>query len=104
MNTGINVECSRSKSRALKLLLTEGDPANLIGDMTEELTKGITFNKHDLAFWAIALESLAAGLKSDFSATEKELYNLLQSGIRTQITTVQVSKNGFKEGFDGNDT
>jgi hypothetical protein len=54
-------------------------------------------NKHDIAFWVLALETLAASLKTEFSPAETELYKMLQEGIKTQVTRVQISKNGFKE-------
>ena len=97
MKNGIRVDCRPSTSRALKLMLSEGDPVDLIEEMTAELLEGVIVNKQDIAFWVMALETLAAGLKTEFSPAETEVYKMLQKGIKTQVTHVQISKNGFKE-------
>ena len=97
MKNGIRVDCRPSTSRALKMMLTEGDPADLIEEMTAELLEGVIVNKQDIAFWVMALETLAAGLKTEFSPAETEVYKMLQEGIKTQVTRVQISKNDFKE-------
>lgn len=104
MKNGIRVDCRPSTSRALKLMLSEGDPVDLLEEMTAELLEGVIVNKHDVTFWVMALETLAASLKTEFSPAETELYKALQEGIRTQVTRVHISKTGFEEGFDGNDT
>ena len=97
MKNGIRVDCRPSTSRALKMMLSEGDPADLIEEMTAELLEGVIVNKQDIASWVMALETLAAGLKTELSPAETELYKMLQKGIKTQVTRVQISKNGFKE-------
>ena len=97
MKNGIRVDCRPSTSRALKLMLTEGDPVDLIEEMAAELLEGVIVNKQDIAFWVMALETLAASLKTEFSPAETEVYKMLQEGIKTQVTRVQISKNGFKE-------
>ena len=97
MKNGIRVDCRPSTSRALKLMLTEGDPVDLIEEMAAELLEGVIVNKQDIAFWVMALETLAASLKTELSPAETEVYKMLQKGIKTQVTRVQISKNGFKE-------
>ena len=97
MKNGIRVDCRPSTSRALKMMLTEGDPADLIEEMTAELLEGVIVNKQDIAFWVMALETLAASLKTELSPAETEVYKMLQEGIKTQVTRVQISKNDFKE-------
>lgn len=101
MKNGIRVDCRPSTSRALKLMLSEGDPVDLIEEMTAELLEGVIVNKQDIAFdiafWVMALETLAASLKTELSPAETEVYKMLQKGIKTQVTRVQISKNGFKE-------
>ena len=97
MKNGIRVDCRPSTSRALKMMLSEGDPADLIDEMTAELLEGVIVNKQDIAFWVMALETLAAGLKTEFSPAQTGVYKMLQKGIKTQVTHVQISKNGFKE-------
>ena len=104
MNKGITEETKPSSSRTLKMLMTNGDPVELIDEMIAELTKDIEFNKHDLIFWAVALENLSAAFKSGFSTDENKTYNLLKDKIKAEVSHVYMSKNGFKEGFDGNDT
>lgn len=79
------------------MMLSEDNPADLINEMTAELLEGVIVNKKDIAFWVMALETLAAGLKTEFSPAETEVYKILQKGIQTQVTCVQISKNGFKE-------
>lgn len=97
MKNGIRVDCRPSTSRALKLMLSEGDPVDLLEEMTAELLEGVIVNKHDIAFWVLALETLAASLKTEFSPAETELYKTLQEGIETQVTRVKIRKNDFKE-------
>jgi hypothetical protein len=83
--------------------MDDGDPAELIDEMIGELIDDITFNKHDLEFWVVALENLAAAFKSGFSAVKNNTYQLLKNKIKAEVSHVYVSKDGFKEGFDGND-
>lgn len=70
MKNGIRVDCRPSTSRALKMMLSEDNPADLINEMTAELLEGVIVNKKDIAFWVMALETLAAGLKTEFSPAE----------------------------------
>jgi hypothetical protein len=79
------------------MMLTEGDPVDLIEEMTAELLEGVIVNQRDLAFWVMALETLAASLKTEFSPAQTEVYKLLQKGIKTQVTHVHISKTGFEE-------
>lgn len=102
MKKGITVETKLSSCRSLKMLMTDGDPAELIDEMIGELIDDITFNKHDLMFWVTALENLAAAFKSGFTANENKTYQLLKDKIKAEVSRVYVSKNGFKEGFDDN--
>ena len=104
MNKGITVETQPLSCRTLKMLMTDGDPVDLIDEMINDLTKDIKFNKHDLIFWAVALENLSAAFKSGFSADENKTYNLLKDKIKAEVSHVYMSRDGFKEGFDGNDT
>ena len=46
MNKGITVETQPSSCRTLKMLMTDGDPVDLIDEMINDLTKDIKFNKH----------------------------------------------------------
>lgn len=98
MKNGIRIDFQPSTSRALKMMLSEGDPTDLIDEMTAELLEGVIINKQDIAFWVMALGTLAAGLKTELSPAQTEIYKMLQKGIKTQVTHVQISKNGFKEG------
>lgn len=103
MNKGITVETKPLSCRTLKMLMTDGDPVDLIDEMINDLTKDIKFNKHDLIFWAVALENLAAAFKSGFSADEDKTYQLMKNKIKAEVSHVYMSRDGFKEGFDGND-
>lgn len=103
MKKGITVETKPLSCRTLKMMMTDGDPVDLIDEMINDLTKDIEFNKHDLTFWVVALENLSAAFKSGFSAAENNTYQLLKNKIKAEVSHVYVSKDGFKEGFDGDD-
>lgn len=101
-NKGINVYGRPSTSRVLKLLENKEDPIDLIDEMISEIAEACEFNRYDLTFWVIALENLAAAFKSGFRSEDKETYDLLKRKIQARIEHVYLSKDGFKEDFDGN--
>lgn len=79
-------------SLMLNSILENKDKEEMLNEMSEMVTKNITFNEIDFPYWAIVFDSLLDTIKSQMDKRMLRIYE----EIRKDITVVAIKKEGEK--------
>lgn len=79
-------------SLMLNSILENKDKAEMLNEMSEMVTKNITFNEVDFPYWAIVFDSLLDTIKSQMDEEMLGVYDEIRKGL----TVVAIKKEGKK--------
>ena len=79
-------------SLMLNSILENKDKAEMLNEMSEMVTKNITFNEVDFPYWATVFDSLVDTIKSQMDKRMLRVYE----ETRKDVTVVAIKKEGKK--------
>lgn len=77
-------------SLMLNSILENKDKEEMLNEMSEMVTKNITFNEIDFPYWAIVFDSLLDTIKSQMDEEMLGVYDEIRKGL----TVVAIKKEG----------
>lgn len=81
-------------SLVLKSLSENKDTGIMMNEMSEMVTKNITFNEADFPYWAIVFDSLLDIIKSQMDEEMLGVYEEIRKGIRVVTIREEGKGNG----------
>jgi hypothetical protein len=88
----VKIDRNPFHSLVLKSMFEDKDTGAMLNEMSEMVTKNITFNEADFPYWAVVFDSLLNTIKSQMDEDMLGVYEVIRKGT----TVVAIKKEGKK--------